>query len=251
MKKIIITPLLLLLTGLSIQAQQFIDKATIEYEVKSNVKKTMGEGFWAEMMQDQLPNFKIAYYNFTFANGKSMYKFDRFDPSTKIPEFLKRGDEDSEYYTDHNTGEMSFKKDVFGNPFFIKDSLRTIEWRYTNESRVIAGFNCRKAIGRIYDSVYVFVFYTDEITISGGPCSISGLPGMIMGMTIPRLYTSWIATKVNLNNVNESIIKPVTAKKPSTYKEYRNLLVERTKEWGGEDEENKKWLNQFLWSAML
>jgi GLPGLI family protein len=35
------------------------------------------------------------------------------------------------------------------------------------------------------EDVYVFAFYTDDITtISGGPCSINGLPGMILGLTI-------------------------------------------------------------------
>ena len=87
----------------------------------------------------------------------------------------------------------------------------------------IAGFNCRKAVGKIFDSVYIFVFYAEEIPISGGPCAIRGLPGMIMGMTIPRLYTSWIATKVNVVSVNENVIKPSAAKKMYFKKEYKDF----------------------------
>ena len=33
-------------------AQQFIDKAVVEYEVKANVKKTMGNNTWEEMIKD-------------------------------------------------------------------------------------------------------------------------------------------------------------------------------------------------------
>jgi GLPGLI family protein len=155
-------------------------------------------------------------------------------------------------YSDYAIGEINMKKTVVGAPFFIKDSLQKIQWRFSNESRIIAGFNCRKAIGKIFDSVYVFAFYTDEITITGGPGSISGLPGMILGVTIPRLYTSWIATKLTLEGVDESKIKPATAKKTTTTKGFRGLLLERSKDWGGgDDPESKKWLNNFLWTAML
>jgi GLPGLI family protein len=115
----------------------------------------------------------------------------------------------------------------------------------------IAGFNCRKAVGKIFDSVYVFVFYTEEIPISGGPCSIAGLPGMVLGMTIPRLYTSWIATKVMVNGVNETAIKPADAKKPTSRAEFRKLMLDRTKDWGGGDEENRQWQQRFLWTAQL
>ena len=94
---------------------------------------------------------------------------------------------------------------------------------------MIAGFNCRKAVTKIFDSVYVFAFYTDEIIISGGPCSINGLPGMILGVTIPRLYTSWIATKVMLNGVDENTIKPVTVRRIIDLKTLETTLMNEPK----------------------
>jgi GLPGLI family protein len=116
---------------------------------------------------------------------------------------------------------------------------------------VIAGFNCRKAVSKIFDSVYVFAFYTDEIMISGGPCTINGLPGMILGMTIPRLFTSWIATKVMINEVNEAAIKPSSTKKAFPNKEFRNLLAERSKDWEEYYKDDKSVINRFLWNALL
>ncbi len=193
----------------NVNAQQFISKAVIEYEVKANIKKTMGNDSWAEMMKENLPTFKTGYYTYTFSDNKSVYKFDHWDPSVKIPAYLRSGDEENVWYFDHRIGKFNMQKNVAGTNFNIEDTIPSLEWKLTNENRIIAGFNCRKAVAKIFDSVYVFAFYTDEIMISGGPCSISGLPGMILGVTIPRLFTSWIATKVMLNGVNESIIKPV------------------------------------------
>ena len=197
----------------NLYAQQFISKATIEYEVKANIKKTMGNNTLDEMLKENLPTFKTGYYTFTFADNKSVYKFDHWDAGPKMPEFLRKSDEDNVWYYDYNAGKFNMQKNVWGSNFNIEDSIPKLEWRITNENRVIAGFNCRKAVAKIFDSVYVFAFYTDEILIPGGPCSINGLPGMILGVTIPRLYTSWIATKVSVNGVNESMIKPVAVKK--------------------------------------
>ncbi len=98
----------------------------------------------------------------------------------------------------------------------------------------------------------MFAFYTDEITIPGGPCSISGLPGMILGLTIPRLYTSWIATKIMVNNVTTADIKPVSSKKSYTMKTLYATINERTKDWvRSDDPDSKKWMEQLLWNILL
>ena len=234
-------------------AQQFINKGTIEFEVITNVKKTMGNSFWAEQLKDLMPTFKTAYYNFTFADNKSVYKFNRYDESkAKVPEFLRRGEDDNEWYNDFTIGQTFIQKNMFGTLLNLKDSLTSIQWKITNESRLIAGFNCRKAIGKILDSVYVFAFYTDEITISGGPCTINGLPGMILGVTIPRLYASMIATKLTLNDVKENLIKPITSKKYYTAKQLKAILDEKIKDFGSDqDEDSKSWINQMYWNTLL
>ena len=234
-----------------LHAQLFINKAVVEYEVKTNIRKTMGNSSWAEMMKENMPQFKTGYFQYTFADNKSVYKFDHWDDK-KVPEWMRKSDEENAWYFDHNTGRFNMKKNVFGSDFYVDDSIPVIEWRLTNENRVIAGFSCRKAVGKIMDSVYVFAFYTDEITISGGPCSITGLPGMILGLTIPRMYASWIATKVMVNDVNVSVIKPVIAKKYYTVNTFKTTLKDRTKEWVSEDDpESKKWMEQLYWSTLL
>jgi GLPGLI family protein len=238
-------------------AQQFITKAEIEFEVTTNIKKTMWSGSWAEMLKDNMSDFKVGYYKYSFANNKSIFKFDRWSEKTKIPKWYKENDEENKWYYDYDAKIASLKKQVNGTVFVVADSIPKIKWQLTNESREIAGFNCRKAVGKIFDSVYVFAFYTNDIMITGGPCSINGLPGMIMGLTIPRLYTSYIATKVALNNIDISEIKPFSSKKPYTFTSIKKTIVEKIEEWygGGNDEEeeqeNLKMKNLFLWNSFL
>jgi len=250
MNKIIFFIVLTTLLHINVSAQ-FVEAGEIEFEVKTNIKKTMGNSSWAEMMKDKLPNFKTNYYTLTFNNNKSLYKFNRWENKEAIPEMFRKSDEQSSWYSDFNEGRMIMQKDVFGSAFNVKDSVIPIKWKLSNENRIIAGYNCRKATGIVMDSVYVFAFYTDEITIPGGPCSINGLPGMILGMTIPRLYSSWIATKVTIQQ--PVITEPAPTKNLFNRKTVYATIKEKTKGWMGNDDdpESRKWLDQLIWNLLL
>ena len=242
-----------LFSAVNLNAQLFINKAVIEYEMKANIQKTMGNNVWEEMLKENLPTFKTGYYTFTFADNKSIYKFDHWDEKAKLPDFLKKSDEENVWFYDYNTGKFDIQKNVWGSNFNVEDTIQALEWKLTNENRLIAGFNCRKAVTKIFDSVYVFAFYTDEIVIPGGPCSINGLPGTILGVTIPRLFTSWIATKVMVNGVQESTIKPVSVKKSYSMKTLKSTVNDRVKDWTIEDnnDEEKQQKNRFVWTILL
>lgn len=226
----------------STHAQLFIEKGMIEYEVKLNNHKAMGEGTWAEMFKDKIPKLSTSYYQLTFDADKSIYLFNRKDEKTKSP--WGNDGEDNIWYNDYRNENFIQQKSVFGDTYILTDSLIKIDWKMTNESREIAGFNCRKAVGKLFDSVYVFAFYTDEITVSGGPMSLHGLPGMILGITIPRMFCSWVATKIEINGVNYSTIKAPTKGKKKKAKELQETAVKVTKDWG-------TWGQQAVWNIFL
>ncbi len=241
MKCIIFAALIFSFRGL--QAQVFIDKGMIEYEVKLNNHKAMGEGTWADMFKDKIPKLATSYYQLTFDAEKSIYLFNRKDEKSKLP-WGNDGSEDNIWFNDYVKENFTQQKSVFGETYILTDSLIKIDWKMTNESREIAGFNCRKAVGKLFDSVYVFAFYTDEITVSGGPMSLHGLPGMIMGITIPRMFCSWIATKLEVTGINyDRINAPVKGKKKKA-KELQETVVKATKDWGN-------WGRQAVWNIFL
>ena len=142
-------------------------------------------------------------------------------------------------------GTGAFRRNFWRDEFNFTDSIKEINWKLVpTESRMIAGFNCRKAYTVLFDSVYVFAFYTDEITVSGGPMSLHGLPGMIMGITIPRMFCSWVATKLEVNGVNYSKIAAPTKGKKKKAKELQQTVVSATKDWGN-------WGHQAVWNIFL
>lgn len=243
MKKLFIIVLVFAIS-LASNGQQFIETGMIEFEVRTNNHKTFGDGIWAEMWKDKIPQFSTSWYKFTFHDNKGVYKFDRLDERTKLP-WGNNNAEDNFWFNDYSTGIFTDQKFVFDNTYLLSDSLIKIDWKLVpNETREIVGFNCRKAVGKIFDSVYVFAFYTDEIMISGGPMGIHGLPGMILGITIPRMYTSWIATKLQVNGVNTSIVAPPVKGKKKKATELQDNVIKVTKDWGS-------WGQQMIWNLFL
>lgn len=231
----------------SANAQQFVSSGSIEFEVRTNNHRAMGdEGMWVQMFKDKIPQFSTTYYQYTFNDNKSVYKFDRYDEKNRLPRgFGMSNPEDEIWYNDYATGNFSNYRYILGDNYLLTGALMNIEWKLTpTETREIAGFNCRKATGIIFDSVYVFAFYTDEITISGGPMGISGLPGMILGITIPRMFTSYIATKLEVAGVDVRKIAAPTKGKKKEFDAIRKDVERATKDWG-------KYGQQALWSMSL
>jgi GLPGLI family protein len=235
---------LLVLVAVKSNAQQFISTGKIEYEVRVNNHRMFGDGIFGQMFKDKMPNFSTTYYNLTFTDNKALYKFDRLNERDKMP-WNDNSREDDTWFSDYNTQMSCNSKFVFDGTYLLSDTLMDINWKLVpNETREIAGFTCRKAQGIIFDSVYVFAFYTDEITTNGGPMGIHGLPGMILGVTIPRMFTSWIATKLEVNGVNTSIVTAPTKGKKKDAGELKANVEKATKDWG-------TWGKQSVWNIFL
>jgi GLPGLI family protein len=196
----------------------FHPQIKIEFEktiyVRQLYKELVPE--WYDRIKEQLPETSLGYFDFIGDTTKSVFKPGRelpFDPRAWRPMANK-----NVVYTDYRANKSITQKPVFEETFLIDDSLQKIEWKITADTRIIAGYECRKAVGILHDTIAVFAFYTDEILIPGGPESINGLPGMILGMGIPRLHTTWFATTVEVNNINLNSVLPATKGKKVNYK---------------------------------
>lgn len=229
---------------------QFISRGTITYEVKTNLKKSLGNNSWAEGMKDKLPTFKSSFFKLSFSENLTQYVFDHYDDKEKIPPFLRQNDEKSFWEHDFDRSTYLSNKELFGTLFSIRDSIPKIKWKLGNENRIISGFNCRKATGIIMDSVYVFAFYTNEITTPGGPATIHGLPGMILGVTIPRLYTSLMAISITPMEKDPEFLKPEESPKTYSRKTVIEAVRKSTSGWNSEGDSNN-FLDQIFWNLLL
>lgn len=129
------------------------------------------------------------------------------------------------------------QKKVYEDVYLVKDSTRKINWKVTNEMRNIAGYDCRRANALIMDSIYVVAFYSEEIPVSGGPESFTGLPGMILGLALPYEHVTWFATAVRDEPVTEEKLKAPVKGKPTDNNKLMEILKSALKEWGDEGKE--------------
>ncbi len=123
---------------------------------------------------------------------------------------------------------------MYGDTYLITDTIRKVDWKISTEIRKIAGFDCRKAVGKVMDSIIVIAFYTDEILATGGPESFAGLPGMILGIAIPRMHTTWYATKLQLVDIPSNELAAPKKGKKYAGPNFRNQLTTILKNWGDE-----------------
>ncbi|WP_437920706.1 GLPGLI family protein [Sphingobacterium sp. LRF_L2] len=103
--------------------------------------------------------------------------------------------QDKIYYQNLKQGTSQIEMQL-DDKYLLQDSLQQITWRFTDEYREIAGYECRRVNGATPDSLYIVAFYTDQIPVSGGPALVHGLPGMILGLAIPEMHINYWARKV-------------------------------------------------------
>ncbi len=230
--------LVIFICFLSVQSfaqSQFITKGRIVYEKKTNQHKPLeeegGDNEWWKEMMKSFPKIVTDQYELQFNATKSIYKLEKENADNKYMWGSKPNESDNSI-SDFSNQSSSIQREIFENTYLIKDSLRNLEWRITQETRDIAGFECKKAVSKICDSVVVVAFYTDQIPVSAGPENFGGLPGMIMGLAIPRMYTTWFATKLELVEPTVQQLSPTQKGKKVNWSQLNVELKKGMKDWG-------------------
>lgn len=227
--------LLLPLTG----SAQFYARGEITYQRTYNLKLAMQleeQYKWIRRYAKDLPDGIKAYYTLNFNDQKTFYSFEKDSLSANVNSLInylpiKRVAYKNEVWSDLRHHTRQSLKQVFEEHFLISDSMADYQWKIEDDVRSIAGFSCRKAVTVMDDSVVVVAFYTDQIMVSGGPESFHGLPGMILGLAIPRLYTTWFATKVTMSPPEFAPIDLPKKTNKVTQKGYLDDLNKATKSW--------------------
>ena len=235
MKKLIVISASLFLV-ITVSAQEyFCSRIRVEYDktvsVRAMFKDLESNSSWFQQWQDRYPVSVVSQFVFVGDTSHSIYQ-----PAKEvIPDprsFYRPLADKNVVYTDYKKQTTISQKPVFEETFLMEDSLLKIKWKLTGDMRTIAGFDCRKAVGILNDSIAIFAFYTDELMIPGGPEGIHGLPGMILGVGIPRLHSTWFATRVEVNGVNLTSVNPAKKGKKVNRTAMMQSLDKVLRQWG-------------------
>lgn len=237
--------IILAFAGSSLKAQyaHFVKQGVISYEKKVNVygiftdqmkrnpNDTWTSGFYEEYKRNN-PQFKTLKSTLTFSGGYTLFVPQADEKMQSMWGSFPATEQNNTVFTDTQAGTSIAQKQVFENAYLLKDSVRKTTWKITDEFREIAGYNCRRANAIIMDSIYVVAFYTEKIPVSGGPESFAGLPGMILGVALPREHITWFATAVTERQVSIDSMKAPSKGKPITTTALYDVLKEAMKDWG-------------------
>jgi GLPGLI family protein len=215
------------------------------FERKENVHKAFQDTDrdWYESIKNRIPKYKIDVFELVFNTEQTVYELKQEDENKGMSWARVASD---------NKVTMSFpsltykqEKNVYDKTYLVQDSLQNINWKFSNEYREIAGFNCKRATTILYDSLYVIAFYTDQIPVSSGPETFNGLPGMILGIVIPKLHFTYFATQVNKAVVSPERFQTKWSKKIKhvSQDELMKEIELALKDWG-------KWGRAIYWKVM-
>lgn len=127
--------------------------------------------------------------------------------------------------------------DLHPKSYAIKSSLKTIDWKITNEKKELMGYEVRKATA-VYDSITtVEVWYAPKLAYKKGPSQYWGLPGLILEANEKVEYSKENTTHVHFVAVSIEP-NPKSAKidrfeklEKITQEEYDAKLEEIQKKW--------------------
>lgn len=244
MKKILLF-LALTLPALAGHAQ-FSSQGSINYERKTSLKlqmQTQDDDEWVKSMIDKVAQYTISDFKMNFNRDASEYEFVK-EQEVKGMTFSWGGPgpgRDNKVYTDFKNHTVSVQKNAYEKNYLVEAPVASYRWKIESDMRMIAGYPCRKAVTKICDSVVVVAFYCDQIMVSGGPEGFGGLPGMILGLAVPRLYTTWFATSVDITPPEVKAFTPARKSKKVTQDELVNEVRQSTKDWGNEYSSTLVW----------
>lgn len=235
------------------QHVRFVTQGSIEFEkrvnsyvlIKEQVKNWGDDSFYTtaiENYQKNNPQFKIQKSTLYFNTAQSAFiPVEDAVLSTGWFSDIPALKQNNTTLNDLKSAISKTNKKVYDETYIVTDSVRKINWKITDEIRNIAGYNCRRANAIIMDSVYVVAFYTEEIAVSAGPESFTGLPGMILGLALPHDHVTWFATSVTDAPVAADKFKIPTKGKPVNKQQLTELLNKALKSWGKSGREILKW----------
>jgi GLPGLI family protein len=258
MNKILIAGCALFATSIG-SAQQKEGKVVYE----RTVQMTVNFAGMNEEMQRMIPKSRTDKFELTFGNNQSLYKAaetDNEDDGTFSSDnggvqirMVAQGTNDM-MYSNFETSKRVEQREMFDKKFIIDDSIRSLKWKMTGETKTILNHNCMKAVATqirtrpqpimvdgkmerkdVTDTTEITAWFATDIPVSAGPGEFQGqLPGLVLEVDAGRLVYKALSVS---DKADLSIIKEPTGKKKYTQAEFRTetekMVEEMQKNNGG------------------
>jgi GLPGLI family protein len=244
MNKILIAGCSLFLISIA-SAQQ--KEGKVIYERTTIVQMNFNfAGMSNEMAQQMVPKSRTDKFELNFANNQSLWKQaeqennddNDFGGGGMQIRMIVAGSNDV-MFCNFDDAKKVEQREVFDKKFIIEDSIRSLKWKLSDETKSILNHVCRKGIATRYgkrtmmnvdngkmerkevdDTTNIIAWFTTDIPVSAGPAEYQGqLPGLILEMDINNGRQTFKATDISAKADVASIKEP-TGKKRYTTEEF-------------------------------
>ncbi len=171
-------------------------------------------------------------YKLYFNNNESLFVVDKFlenegDKSVKY--FKTLANLKHIFYMDKKNDLKLTQKQAYGEQFIIEEKISSFKWNITNETKKIGNYLCYKATGvlTVTNSKGIFkkpvvVWFAPQIPVNFGPMGYGGLSGLILELSINKVFNYYVS-KIELNTKdNEKLKEPARGKRISR-KEFEDI----------------------------
>jgi GLPGLI family protein len=206
---------------------QVVKQGIITFERKTNLLKKFDDERMRNFIKED-NKIKIDKFSLVFNDTASLFSYIQPDEQDRMSWLTVK----NTVYQNLKREQRTVFMDMWGTSLILSDSAVNHQWKITDKTRKIAGYECIRAIWQKDDSTRIYAWFTTDIASSIGPESVTGLPGAVLGLATEDGGVVYFATKVELIEPKvEQIAKP--KKKGKEYTE-QALKIELTEKLQGE-----------------
>jgi GLPGLI family protein len=206
---------------------QVVKQGIITFERKTNLLKKFDDERMRNFIKED-NKIKIDKFSLVFNDTASLFSYIQPDEQDRMSWLTVK----NTVYQNLKREQRTVFMDMWGTSLILSDSAVNHQWKITDKTRKIAGYECIRAIWQKDDSTRIYAWFTTDIAPSIGPESVTGLPGAVLGLATEDGGVVYFATKVELIEPKvEQIAKP--KKKGKEYTE-QALKIELTEKLQGE-----------------
>lgn len=256
---------LVLLLGILVSLTAFhvvmAQTGVINYEVKVNMHRNIPAE--RESMKAMIPEFRTSKQQLFFDESQSLYKTviedeeEQFTASSGGMRMTFRMP-NVELYT-QTSGKILSKQELMGKNYLIIDSVQMAPWKFGDQVKTIAGYECRMAYYSRTDTVpartmivmgngappstekpettvrttEITAWFTDKIRPSLGPERYNTLPGTVLAIDVNNGERVIVAKSVEVRALKKNELKEPSGGTQITQAEFRKLMEEQMKQMGG------------------
>ena len=130
-------------------------------------------------------------------------------------------------------GEDGSRVKVFGS---LGDALHhvdagapRVDWRITERQHEHLGYPVTVAVGEA-EGQDIEAWFAPDVPVSGGPALYGGLPGMILVLSLNGGLTTYAATEISLDGVEDGLIRRPEVGEATSTERYRAIVAENVRD---------------------